>query len=280
MTRPDRVPGMVRGFLAALAVAVLLHGGSAAAGTVTLVADEWPPFNMAPGGERQGYMVDIAREVFEPLGFTVEYRTMSWVRALDDVMAGVHDGVIGATRSEARGLVIPEESLGVDRLVLYVRKDSQWRFEGLPSLESVRLGIVKGYGYEASIANYVSAHADNPDRIYMISGTKPLERLLGMLLLDRIDVVLDTEASLRHVAAELGVLASLRPAGRLDGAERLFIAFSPARPDARELAQDLSEGVRRLRASGRLQQILNHYGVEDWADLDAPNTGRSVDGKQ
>ena len=127
MTRHARIPGVVRGFLAALAAVVLLHGGTAAAGTVTLVADEWPPFNMAPGGPRQGYMVDIAREVFEPLGFTVEYRTMSWVRALDDVMAGVHDGVIGATRAEARSLVIPEECLGLDRLAFYVRKDSQWR---------------------------------------------------------------------------------------------------------------------------------------------------------
>jgi polar amino acid transport system substrate-binding protein len=259
-------PAFIRAVLAAVAM-VLLCAGGVAARTITLVADEWPPFNASPEADRKGYMVDIATEVFERLGYTVEYRTMPWTRALAGVLSGEYDGVIGVTRFEAQGFVLPSENLGLDQLAIYTRKDASWRFEGIPSLEAVLLGVIKGYGYVPPVADYIAGNQDNPKRIHMNSGNKPLERLLRMLMLGRIDAVLDTEASIRFVARELGVLESIRPAGRLDGAEPLYIAFSPAASDARELAGHLSEGIRRLRHSGRLASILGHYSLEDWAPL-------------
>lgn len=48
--------------------------------TIVLVADEWPPFNTLPSGKHQGYIVDIAREIFEPLGYTIDYRIVPWTR--------------------------------------------------------------------------------------------------------------------------------------------------------------------------------------------------------
>ena len=45
-----------------------------------------------------------------------------------------------------------------------------------------------------------------------------------------------------------------------------FVAFSPAREDARELAELLANGTRRLLASGRIQQILDQYGLSLWTE--------------
>lgn len=255
---------MTRVWFVHAALFLLLLPQIAPARTITLVADEWPPFNTSPEAEHKGYMVDIAREVFGRLGHRVDYRTVPWPRAIEGVRTGEYDGVIGVTRLEAQGLVLPAESLGNDQLAIYTRQGGAWRFDGMHSLESVRLGVVKGYGYVPSMAEYIARNIENADRIHMNSGVKPLERLLRMLVMGRIDAVLDTEVSIRYVAAELDLLDTVAPAGRLEGSERLFIAFSPAMPDSRELADALSEGVRRLRVSGEMAPILRHYLVEDW----------------
>jgi polar amino acid transport system substrate-binding protein len=46
----------------------------------------------------------------------------------------------------------------------------------------------------------------------------------------------------------------------------LYIAFSPSDPRSPAYAALLSEGVVRLRASGRLAAILARYGLADWED--------------
>lgn len=51
--------------------------------TITLVADEWPPFNSVPGSAREGFLVDVARTVFSQNGIGVSYRLLPWKRALE-----------------------------------------------------------------------------------------------------------------------------------------------------------------------------------------------------
>ena len=44
----------------------------------------------------------------------------------------------------------------------------------------------------------------------------------------------------------------------------VYIAFSPANKKSAEYAAILDRGVERLRASGELDEIMAHYGLEDW----------------
>jgi polar amino acid transport system substrate-binding protein len=46
-----------------------------------------------------------------------------------------------------------------------------------------------------------------------------------------------------------------------------FVAFSPVREDAKELAKLLAEGTRQLMDSGRVQQILDQYGLSLWTEM-------------
>lgn len=46
----------------------------------------------------------------------------------------------------------------------------------------------------------------------------------------------------------------------------IYIAFSPAKPKSQKYAQMLSSGIKEMRASGKLQEILDKYYVIDWAN--------------
>jgi len=243
---------------------IALTSLTAAAETITLVADEWPPFNAKPDSDAEGYMVDIARAVFEAKGISVEYRNVPWKRALVGTRSGNFTGAIGASKNDAQGFIFPEEELARNVLSFYVRKGDSWRFNGLESIKEIRIGTIGGYDYRRWLNDYIQANIENSDKVQVIMGDAPLERNIQKLLAGRVDVVVDTEASIRWVAKRLGVLDEIEAAGYGKEPSYCYIAFSPGLPKSPMYAKLLSNGIVELRANGKLQKILDKYGVFDW----------------
>jgi polar amino acid transport system substrate-binding protein len=231
---------------------------------IILVADPWPPFNFEPGSDHEGYLVDVARAVFEPAGHTVTYKTVPWKRAIEGTRTGMYTGAIGASKNDAAGFVFPEEELARNVLAFYTRSDNPWRFEGPASIETVSIGVAAGYDYRRWLNDYISAHRDDDQRVQVIAGANSLKQNLKKLLLKRIDVVVDTEAAIRSTAQEMGILEEIHAAGYGVEPAYIYIAFSPALPASPKLANQLSDGIADLRRSGRLQSILDRYGLRDW----------------
>ena len=231
---------------------------------IILAADSWPPFNTEPGNTLEGYMVDVAREVFKAFGNTVTYKTVPWKRAIDGTRAGRYTGAIGASKNDAAGFVFPEEELARNVLAFYTLTDNPWRFQGPASIENVIIGVAAGYDYRRWLNDYIHAYGGDEQRVQVIVGKNPLRQNLKKLLLQRIDVVVDNEAAIRFTANQMNVLEKIKAAGYGQEPAYIYIAFSPALPQATVLAHQLSEGIVELRRCGRLQAILDRYGLNDW----------------
>ena len=242
----------------------LLFVTTAKAGEIILVADPWPPFNCKTGGSREGYIVDVARAVFEPAGDTVVYKNVPWKRALQGTLTGIYSGAIGASKTDGKGLVFPNEELARNVLSFYVHIKNPWRFEGPDSIETVTIGVAAGYDYRYWLNDYIQIHRVDERLVQVVSGADPLEQNLKKLLLGRIDVVVDSEAAIRFKAKQMGVLDRIKPAGYGKEPAYIYIAFSPNRPESSGLARRLSEGIVMLRKSGQLQAILSRYSLLDW----------------
>ena len=243
---------------------IALTSLTAAAETITIVADEWPPFNAKPDSDAEGYMVDIARAVFEAKGISVEYRNVPWKRAIVGTKAGKYTGAIGASKNDAEGFIFPEEKLARNVLAFYVKKGNPWRFRGLESIKEIHLGTIGGYDYRRWLSEYIQANSEKQDKVQVITGDVPLQRNINKLLAGRIDVVVDNEASIRWVAKRLGVLDEIKAAGYGQEPSYCYIAFSPGLPQSLKYAKLLSDGIVELRANGNLQKILDKYGLLDW----------------
>ncbi|KAB2889712.1 MAG: amino acid ABC transporter substrate-binding protein [Desulfobulbaceae bacterium] len=247
-------------------IIVGITGGSclAAGTTITLVADEWPPFNGKPGSGHEGYIVDIARRVFESRGCRVIYKLVPWMRAIEMTRSGEYDGAIGASKTDAAGFVFPREELAQNKLAFYVRKGSAWRFRGPASIEEATIGTIAGYDYRSWLLAYIEANRDNPAKVQVLHGEEPLKRNLTKLMNGRIGVVVDTEAAIRFVANEMNILDQIECAGYGDEPAFIYIAFSPNSPESGRYAELLSQGIVAMRKSGELQKILDKYGLKDW----------------
>lgn len=53
------------------------------ADNIEIQADEWCPYTCQPNSDREGYLIDIARTIFEPIGHKITYVTTPWNRALN-----------------------------------------------------------------------------------------------------------------------------------------------------------------------------------------------------
>ncbi|MCB1327632.1 MAG: transporter substrate-binding domain-containing protein [Spirochaetales bacterium] len=232
---------------------------------ISIRADLWCPFNCEPEGEHQGFMIDVARAAFALEGRPVDYQLMSWARAIEETRAGRFHAIVGAYRSDAPDFIFPAEEIGISRDIFLVRDDSRWTYSGIGSLSGVTLGVIHEYGYGAEVDAYVEAHKDDETRIQVVFSEDGLAQNFRKLLLGRITAVVENEnRALYYLDQNPRIAARVRPAGSPGQAQRTFIAFSPARAESRELAGLLDTGIRALRASGRLAEILAYYGLDDW----------------
>ncbi|MBW7471345.1 transporter substrate-binding domain-containing protein [Marinobacter sp. M216] len=232
--------------------------------TITIAADPWCPHNCEAGSEREGYMVEIAREAFAPARLKVRYVNMSWARALAQAKEGYVDAVVGAFVSDAPSFVFPDEAIGHARTVLFAHADSDWSYQNIDSLKQLKLIAINGYSYSPELDGYIETNKGNPERVWIISGPSPLDRAIELLGQERTDVLPEDLQVMQWTLAHMENPPALRQVVQLQEM-RAYIAFSPANPESPDLAALLSEGVRNLRQSGRLQEILARYGLS-WSD--------------
>lgn len=235
---------------------------SSAAEVITLRADEWCPFNCAIGA-KPGYGVELANEIFTKAGHQVEYGLAPWGRSLEDCLHGTIDAVIGASPVDGPELIFPEEAIGVWDTTFVVRKGNSWRYADVKSLSAVKLGGIIGYIYMEPVGAYVEANKGDRNRVDLVGARMPLEQNLRKLVAGRIGAAMESRAVLDFKLREMGLLDEVDFAGGTETGP-IYIAFSPKNPKAREYARLLDAGIREMRASGRLKQVLDRYGVSDW----------------
>jgi len=241
----------------------------APATVLVAVADEWCPYTCAEDAPQQGYLVDLLRAAFEPLGYRIDYRVMPWPRALRETQMGRATVALGATPSNARDLVLPELPAGRDESTFAVRRDSPWRYTGIEDLAGITLGVTADYTYFPEVDSWIERHRGQPERIDVATGGSPLANSLRKLESGRIDAFIENRNVLLHASSRHPTRLGIRMEGRIPG-DDIVIGFSPLSSRDSALAGVFDERLKALRTSGELDAILSRYGLEDWATGSAP----------
>lgn len=249
----------------ALAVLALLFSFPARAETITVAADVWCPYTCAEGG----YMLEIARDIFQKNHIEMDYRVEPWAQALEKTREGEYDAVIGAAKADAPDFIFPSMLQGLSNMQFWVLEGNGWNYEGIESLAKIRLGVVQDYAYSKALNDYILANQNNEDRIAVVKGNNALAENLNRLKSGAIDVLVEDENVVNYYLASQAMDIHIRMAGSPvpqedREANYLRIAFSPKNPKAQEYAAMLDAGMKELRRSGELAKILDLYHVSDW----------------
>ncbi|WP_147820818.1 substrate-binding periplasmic protein [Salidesulfovibrio onnuriiensis] len=237
----------------------------ARAESITLSADEWCPYNCGVTDPLKGYVLDIAREIYGKEGIDLRYVTTSWEDALHKTRAGVYEGAIGVAKSEAPDFVFPDQEVGRSGNVFFTTVESSWTFTGFDSLAGRRLGVSRDYFYGETMMQYLEKAVEGVDVIYAL-GAQPLRENLERLVDGQIDMILSDANVLLFTARDMGLAGKIRSAGSVGEPDPVYVAFSPNLPRARVYARMLDDGMAKLRSTGKLREILQQYGLEDWRE--------------
>ena len=93
----------------------------AAPKTVVIAADSWCPYNCDQTSRDPGFMVAIARDILSAAGYKVTYTNLPWTEAMNEVLSGRLDAIIGASVGEARNFKLAGEPLGENKTCFYTR---------------------------------------------------------------------------------------------------------------------------------------------------------------
>ena len=247
--------------LLALACSTCIAGATE---TITIIADEWCPYNCQPESARPGMGIEIAEKIFGSAGIEVEYKLYPWTEALQRVREGKDSAVIGAFRTDAPDFIFPAIPFSFSRQCFYTRQDSEWQFKNVSSLTGVVLGVIDGYSYGNLVDAYIRNHRDS-GRVYIsrstTGGTAGLADLISRMKEGRIDVLIEDRNVLSYDLIEDRPELMLRDAGCFPSSS-VYIAFSPATPDkSLRYIRLLDRGMRRMFHDGVIQKITSKYTV-------------------
>lgn len=227
-----------------------------------LMADEWCPYNCEPSKE-PGYTVEIFQEIFKNKSQKIDYQIVDWTTAIDKTREGTNDVLVAATVGDAPDLIYPKESIGESNLCFYATPSIRWKYKGLESLKNIRLGVIKSYSYGDKLDQYIREHQDNPQRINFSIGGTPLEELSTKLINGQVDLIVENANVMAHFQKKTKKPNTIRNIG-CEEKMKVYMAFSPKNPKAYKFGEEFDEGIKSLRKSGKLREILQKYSVSDW----------------
>lgn len=236
---------------------------------IVIASDPWCPYACEPDTDgREGYMVDLTREIFEGLGFKVEYRVVNFSMMKRMAKDGSATALPGMASTLDGSVLLPTLAQGNSANAIALPRTRSFTYVKPQDFEQYRLGVIKDYDYGGSLQEYVDQNTQNPDRIVVLSGFGYSHLVQGLRLLsaDRIDMLLDDHNVLRWQVRRMGMQQQLTTQSLKDDAD-LFVGFSLNDPRSPELARIMAEGTRRLRENGRLAIIMRNYGLEEQAAL-------------
>ena len=187
-------------------------------------------------------------------------QSVPWARAKDEARAGKFNGMIGAVKGDAPDFIFPETGLIELSNVFFIKNGHSWKFNSIPSLESVSLGVIRGYSYTDEVDSYIEKNKANQKRIQLASGDNAINTIVNKLVAGRVDVILDDRLVVLSAAGRLNVTKEIAEAG-VAKSEPGYIAFSPSNPKSKDYASILSAGFKELESSGKLTEILARYGI-------------------
>lgn len=246
----------------AVFVSLALSSGSRAE-TIHLGADTWCPFNCDADARPKGYVVEIAEYALGKAGHKVDYKTMSWSRAVKEVVAGNLHGAVAAGDVDVKenSLIVGKETVGISMNCAYAKAGSKAKYKDSDDLRAYKkVALVQDYFYGDKIA---ALQKSDPEKFEVITGEDPIWRNVVKLKSGRVDLVLEDEAVMAYILQthnEKGVVKIGCEPHKIN----LFLAFSPKDPKSKDYAAAVDAGVVELRKTGKLKSILEKYGLKDW----------------
>ena len=237
-----------------------LFAGYLHAQTISIRADYWYPMNGDPTSDKPGYMIDLAKAIFEPYGIAVDYKLKPWSRSIQETRIGKSDCVIGAYKVSVPDFIFPADHWGLDQTLFYKLVKDDWRYLGdVRALDKRKMGVISDYSYGKKLDEiFIKINAQSA------KGDKALETNIKKILTGRIDTMIESHYVMVAKLMEMQLSDKIISAGDTQQGAPMYLACTPNSSRTQKFVELVNQAMPKLKASGQLQEILNSYNIESW----------------
>ncbi len=221
--------------------------------TIRLTNGEWQPY-LSKDSPHYGFASHIVAEAFAQVGVEVEYGFFPWKRSYKIAKEGTWDGsVVWVDSDERREQFLYSDAVVPSNFAFFHLKGSDFDWNSYEDLRGIRIGGTSEYAY--------SKEFDAAEKAGIIKTNRAPSDEIGLkkLLKGRIEVfpgeVMVTYAQIRDTfSQEDAALFTHHPKAINEDPMYLLLSKKVA---GNEAMRDLfNEGLKRLKASGRYDQII------------------------
>ncbi len=162
MNKPNKLALL----LSAIALAGLFLAPRLPADTITLTADAYMPYTGDSSKGELGFMIELAKAIWEKKGYTVTYQSMGWKEAVTQTRSGSFTAIVGANRDDVPDFLFPDVEEAALQGVFYKAPASDWAYASPDSLTKVCVGAIYDYKYSPEIAAYLTKNTANPKKVF------------------------------------------------------------------------------------------------------------------
>lgn len=221
---------------------------------VVLATLEWPPYT-SKNLPKQGFLTELVLEIFKSENVNADVKFLTWNRVLRDVKEGYADAMFPAYLTEQRTKVYHmSEAFAESKLVLFARPELSSTYESLIEHKGKSIGVVRGYvnSPEFDRADFLTKKVANSDDLN-----------LKKLLNHRLDMAVCDLYTGRYLLSKIEADKKkwpqvLNPPLQIKG---LHLGVSRKSKHQKRLVKAFSNGLKRLRNTGRLKEIFLQHGM-------------------
>ena len=206
--------------------------------------------------EQGGYTVEIIREAFKRVGYTLETVWLPWKKAQVEAARGVYDGLGASYYNEERATKFAYSNpIATTEVVFFKRTEDDIQYSKLEDLKPYKIGTGFGYGYPEKFVK-----ADYLDKIEAYELKTNITRLLH----NRIDLIIGSRKAILFYLKQQypDRINSLEILGDPLETLSLYVPFSKMTPNYKQKVDDFNRGLIMIKEDGTYQKIMKKHGLD------------------
>jgi polar amino acid transport system substrate-binding protein len=233
--------------------------------TLVVVGDYWCPYNCWPGTDYPGFMIEILQKALAPHGIAIDYRLMSWSKAVEEVTSDKIQAIVGISDPAARGLLHIAEPLAFSTLHAFTKKGINWKYDGTDSLIGKKIGLVMDYQLNEALSHYLGTYyyTTRPDMFVFEDGQEAVINNINHLIDGTIDVYIEDVRVVNYYLNRAKFENYIQDSGNVPSSKLpLYIAFSKNLPHAQEYIKYIDHAIKSMIESGEYESLKAKYYID------------------
>lgn len=227
------------------------------------VSDVKCPFVCEPDKNYDGFLVDMARLLFESMDKKIDYKIMSWKNAIKKFNNSEVDGILGARIYDVKDAVFPKSEQAKAHLAIFSNSTNNWEFYSQKSLDNRVLGVTDAYSYDVLVRSHINSNIlIFPEKFVFSESNNPSKENVIKLMKNQVFAFPEYKEIIDHFQNKSKV-NNIKFAGYTSNqAQMLYIAFPKTKGNSDRYAEYLSQMRYDLRFTDKIEKLYKKYGLE------------------